>query len=381
MASITTSLECELKRVYHKTAQMALWDSKTGFQLLKTEDKTQYFLNVEPHPDFKDVDGETPLTTEKRLAIIKPFMKLKEVGATWHAEEKGWLIPKAQFPFLALFIELISHLHMTVRETIVKQKDKALIVNIVLYEASVLVSLCDRKELLEQEAKAAGSQTKIKLDSPFTIDSPELKVIANGRSMGDLVIIAEERLDSFLDIVLCYIEALNGKLQKGDLVRILIQYTTYVYDGKRLVKFGHIEDGKTVSYLPKEFTTPPFPVAYWHYQYNDLMVIGINPNFDLKGTILEFDDDAPKLVPIVVSEGEGEGGRIENEYLANVKPNDEFVVLQVTPPQPYKPFYVYFVNNDKSINMKFIGETMRHPKAWYQAFNDTTIIGHLDDVH
>jgi hypothetical protein len=354
---------------------MALWDSKTGFQLLKTEDKTQYFLNVEANPAFLKEDGKTPLSTDERLTIIKPFMELKEVGATWHAEEKGWLIPRAKFPFLALFMELISRYKGGVPPPVVRQKDKALIARVGGYESSILVSLCNREELLKAEQKASGSSVRIKLDPPFMIsEEPDLGFIANKIPLYTLAAYAEKLLDSFIGMDLRYIESRDGKLQRGDLVYLNDEF---VYTEKGLVGLERTGAENKRLRLPEAFTTPPFPIAYWNFE-DEGMIPVINPNFDLKGTILELDDDAPKLDPVIVAGGVDASS--EPIYRGDVKPDDEFITMRVTLPKPYKPFYVYFAVSNPNITRDNIGDLMRDPNAWYEAFDDGTIIGHLDDI-
>jgi hypothetical protein len=354
---------------YFGALKMALWDSKQGIQLLKTEDSNVYFVNVDAKP--ASYDTRRGHDAKERISILKPFMELKEVGSTWHIGEEGWLIPKAKFPFLALFMRLISEYESD--DEVEIRQNRASQYMIGRNTMGILLSLYDRKvvekALAEQKSKLSD------LENPALLESFVDKVVEG-------IIKASP---GFLDLVLRYVMARVQELNKGDIV--IIREMDYGYDGERLIPFlMNREDNH--YHLPEQFKTPPYPIMHWEERDKTTRV---HPDFDLevKGvkTVLEFDDGAPKLEPILTNPGEidentGESDPDTQDYLAGVFPESKLVALLVTPPPPYKPFYVYFQaeDDDYVLTQEDISNYMRDPEAWYEPFNENTIIGYIGHI-
>lgn len=303
---------------------MALWTDYHSLSLYPTDDPQYYFLEVKDHMQ----------------SYIKPFLELKVIDARFHDQLKtGWIISADKFPFINHFLEAFHYAN----DEDFKHKERnpkyayihnisrteyilLALLNKEIWLASGVVGITQKDldyakdDLIKfnelRQAKTKEEHSKIKWDLSY----------AYGEVSGDL---SKSDINE-------YIQQRGPEVKKGDLLEALGFDIISIYDGKEWISWKDREHN-----MPKEFTTPPFPIMYWNVEFDDGNPLSdeleINfDRFDPNIAQMEF-NNSPYLTPFE-----------DVDFYEQIAEEKEVVSLDIGLHQPLYPggpdkFSIYFI--------------------------------------
>lgn len=247
---------------------MALWTDYHGLSLYPTNDPKYYFLEI-------DI---------KLQPLIKPFLELKHIDAKYHDQLKtGWLILADKFPQINYFLQAFHFLLDTPPKHEIRNLKRAYIhsnndaeLMLLLLISNNPVILHDNKAILKESG--FEELTKAKTQDEYNRVKWDIETIIEVR--GDEVLVKLE-LEYIMN---------RDEIQVGDVYAPECGISPRIYDGKMWIESiprgrGHI--------VPKQFTTPPFPIQYFDVNYEDHQHIFsgydyLGINLDIKHPSIEY---------------------------------------------------------------------------------------------
>lgn len=245
-----------------------LWSDHYGLMLRKTTSDDYLFLDVNP----------------KLTSLIKPFMELKEVKATWNPEFNGWLLPVTQFPYVNDFLEIFHEAIPELGKVTVPKVELGYATNYeISYQQLRLLVLLDPKmdTNMKDSFKAFTGTGKGKpiedagdendgdynwLEEHSSILTLEYQYLQNICFGGPTI--------RYGDILLHSEDVYKPEEYKRPYQHMIYSYFSLISDGSQFIPLEFDGDGFNI---PGEFTVPkPFPIEYWSWAHLDRGYVPLN---------------------------------------------------------------------------------------------------------